>query len=102
MSIREVIYCPLCGWESFDSNQYEEPCGQSDCDGRLTETREEEYEEQKMEIDLQKVKECMENKMNYNHAMDEEDCWSFTVLDALSELYDLEQKLRDVFNNEEK
>ena len=42
---REVYSCPKCGWESFDPDQYEAECGQTDCDGKLTETRTEEYEE---------------------------------------------------------
>lgn len=43
--MREVYSCPKCGWESFDPDQYEAECGQTDCDGKLTEVRTEEYEE---------------------------------------------------------
>lgn len=42
---RTVIYCPVCGWETFDEDQYECDCGQTDCPGKLTLTREETYEE---------------------------------------------------------
>jgi len=42
---REVFYCPICGWESFDPDQYEAPCGQTDCTGKLSLTRKEPYDE---------------------------------------------------------
>ena len=42
--IREVYFCPDCGWESYDDVDYEADCGQSDCDGNITETRDEWYE----------------------------------------------------------
>lgn len=42
---RTVIYCPICGWETFDEDQYENECGQTNCPGKLTETRTETYEE---------------------------------------------------------
>jgi hypothetical protein len=43
-STREVIYCPKCGWESFDPDSYEEDCQRGNCDGKMTGTYEEEYE----------------------------------------------------------
>ena len=44
MPKRDVYFCPVCGWESFDADDYESPCGQTDCEGVLSETRTEEYE----------------------------------------------------------
>ena len=41
---RKVYYCPKCGWESFNEDDYEAPCGQTGCDGTLSEVREEDYE----------------------------------------------------------
>ena len=41
---REVFYCPRCGWESFAEEDYEQPCPQENCNGRLNQIREEEYE----------------------------------------------------------
>lgn len=40
---REVFSCPKCGWESFDPDSYEEPCGQTNCDGSLTKVTKESY-----------------------------------------------------------
>jgi len=42
--IRKVYFCPECGWESFDDSEYEADCGQSDCNGVITEIKEEWYE----------------------------------------------------------
>jgi len=42
--LREVYFCPKCGWESFDDVNYEADCGQSGCDGKMTETRDEWYD----------------------------------------------------------
>ncbi len=44
VEIRDVIYCPYCGWESFDPDSYEQPCSQSDCDGVMTGIYREDYE----------------------------------------------------------
>jgi len=41
--IREVYFCPDCGWESFSDGDYEADCGQSDCDGNITEIKKEWY-----------------------------------------------------------
>lgn len=37
---KEIYYCPVCGWESFDPDMYETPCDQTDCEGKLTEIKE--------------------------------------------------------------
>jgi hypothetical protein len=42
--IREVYYCYKCGWESYSDVDYEADCGQSDCDGEMTEVKDEWYE----------------------------------------------------------
>jgi hypothetical protein len=42
--IREVFFCPKCGWESFDDSDYDVPCLRYGCDGHMSETREEWYE----------------------------------------------------------
>jgi len=42
--IREVFFCPDCGWESFSDVDYEADCGQSNCDGNITEVKKEWYE----------------------------------------------------------
>jgi hypothetical protein len=44
VATREVYSCPICGWESFDPNAYESPCGQDNCTGTLTDVHREPYE----------------------------------------------------------
>ena len=41
--IREVFFCPKCGWESFSEGDYETSCGKCGCDGTLTESKKEWY-----------------------------------------------------------
>ena len=33
----EHYVCPLCGWETYDPDGYEMPCGQSGCNGNCSE-----------------------------------------------------------------
>jgi len=41
---REVVSCPDCGWESFDSDAYDQPCMRDGCEGTMSKTKMEEYE----------------------------------------------------------
>ena len=42
--IREVFFCPDCGWESYSDGDYQASCGNDDCDGEVSEVRKEWYE----------------------------------------------------------
>lgn len=41
---RTVYSCPVCGWESFNDDDYEAPCGQENCTGKLSAISTEDYE----------------------------------------------------------
>jgi hypothetical protein len=41
--IREVFFCPKCGWESYSEGDIETSCGQCGCDGKITESKKEWY-----------------------------------------------------------
>jgi hypothetical protein len=40
---RKVYYCQVCGWESFNEEDKNKPCGQTDCKGVLNRVRSETY-----------------------------------------------------------
>ena len=47
-AIRDVWYCPVCGWESWNIEDKGKLCSQFECDGVLSEHKKEEYEIQEI------------------------------------------------------